>query len=119
MRTTTLSFGQHGNVTIHWEPQNDDKVLPTIQKMIDSGVRFFILETNNAVPASPVVTEINQVLATRKIVLPDTALEELHAAGLIVTTQGEIVSGTTGEIAKTAKEVAGADTVAVKPVKGG
>ena len=119
MRNITFAYGPYGDITTHWESQNDDKVLPVIQQLIDSGVRFFIVEPASEAPASTLVTSTDQVLANRTIVLPDAALEELHKAGLVITVQGAI-EGTAGpHIAGTAEEVAAADTVAVQPAKGG
>lgn len=125
-RTSFLSFGGYGDVTIHWEPQNDDKVLPVIQSMIDRGVRFFVLSGKKKSVTRTEVADPAATLSTRQIVIPDVELENLHQAGLI--TAGDVAVegdeddddlGSTGEIADTPQRVAENDTVAVAPAAGG
>jgi hypothetical protein len=116
-RTIVLSFGGHGDVTAKWDADNDAVILPEIQKLIDSGYLFFILEADQS---DRPVTSIDDVSKVRNIVIPNATLEKLHQDGLL--TVGGVVLGettNTGEIATTAEQVAEADTVVVPPAKGG
>ena len=125
-RTSILSFGGYGDVTIHWESQNDDKVLPVIQSMIDRGVRFFVLSGKKKSMQRTEVTDPAATLSTRQIVIPDAELENLHQAGLITAGNVAVTEeeadddlDSTGEIADTPEQVAENDTVAVAPAAGG
>lgn len=116
-RTIVLSFGGFGDVTASWQEENDAIILPEIQKLIDSGYLFFILE-DSAQGAQ--VTSTEQATQVRSIVIPNETLEKLHQAGLLKVggvALDEVQN--TGEIAKTAEQVAGADTVVVPPARGG
>lgn len=123
MPHTTLTWGGYGDVTVQWETQNNDTVLPNIQKMIDAGIRFFILGKKVPFVEAPQidVTDITQIGKKRTIVIPDESLEALHKLGLV--TAGQVVLDSevenTGTVAKTAEDVAANETVAVKPPSGG
>lgn len=118
-RICFLAFGKYGDVSIHWEPQNDDKVLPVIQNMIDRGVRFFVLNKKKRSDAP--VSQVDHAVLARSIVIPDDELERLHQAGLIgagsVVLDDEIDD--TESVAGTAEEVAENETVAVPGPSGG
>jgi hypothetical protein len=105
-----------GDLTVKWDAANDPTVLPIIQKMIDSGVRFFILKKSKQVE----VSKITQPADARKIVIPDQSLQSPCASGLL-TIGGLMLSTeeTTGEVARTAEQVAENDTVATQPAVGG
>ena len=105
-----------GDITIGWEAANDASVLPIIQKMLDGGVRFFILKKTKPME----VTKITQPADARKIVIPDESLQSLFASGLL--TIGGLMLTTeeaTGEIARTVEQVAENDTIATQPAAGG
>jgi hypothetical protein len=108
-----------GHVTIHWEPQNDEKVLPVIQGMLDKGYKFFILSA--ADQSQVTVTSVADVVTIRQISLSDENLQQLHDAGLLtiggITIKDE--AETTGELAKTPAAVAANETVVTKPAAGG
>lgn len=123
-RRTILSFGGYGDVAISWEEQNDSKVLPVIQGLLDKRVVFFILGKKKLLGEAKKtqVTKINQAQKARHIIIPDEALEQLHSAGLITAGKVTIDSGdmdNTGEIARTAAQVAAHDTIATAPAQGG
>lgn len=107
-----------GDITINWDSSNDAAVLPVIQKMIDSGVRFFILGKKSK---RTQVVKVTQAADARKVVIPDASLQNLFAAGLL--TVGSLLANesveTTGEVAKTAEQVAENDTIATQRAGGG
>lgn len=116
-RTLVLSFGGFGDVTATWAEENDAIVLPEIQKLIDSGYMFFILEESGQ---GDQVTTIEQANAARSIVIPNETLEKLHEAGMMSVggiALGEIKN--TGELATTAEQVAASDTLVVPKAQGG
>lgn len=103
-----------GDLTIQWAAKNDAAILPVIQQMIDTGVRFHIVRKTKEVQ----VKNISQAVDARKIVIPDASLQSLFASSLL-TIGGLLVGETTGEIAETAEEVAAHDTIVTRPVGGG
>lgn len=104
-----------GDFTLGWEPANDAAILPVIQKMIDNGVRFFIVKKKDKqVP----VTKVTQAADSRKVTIPNESLQSLFAGGLLSI--GSLLIDTIGpEIARTAEQVAENDTVATQKVAGG
>jgi hypothetical protein len=114
MARTVALLCSLGDMTIGWDATNDAAILPIIQKMIDSGVRFFIVKKKE----QRVVTKLTQATDARKIVIPDASLQGLFASGLL-TIGSILLAETTGEIAETAGQVAENDTVAVNPAAGG
>ncbi len=116
-RNIIFSYGRYGDVYISWKEENDSHVLPEIQKLLDAGIVFFVVEHD----FTPPITDIEQVKIGRHIVMPDEGLEKLHLAGLIsvgkATISGEFSN--TGSKAATPEEIASQTTVAVQPPRGG
>ena len=104
-----------GDISLKWDPENDDKVLPIIQKLLDKQVRFFVLKKKDKLIP---VEKVSQTADVRKVVIPDESLQDLFADGLL-TIGGLLLGEPTGEIAKTPQQVAENDTVAVQPAAGG
>lgn len=114
MARTSSLLCSLGDITIGWKAENDAAVLPVIQKMIDNGVVFFIMRKTKQVP----VEKITQAADARKVIIPDASLQSLFAGSLLTVTS-LLMGETTGEIAKTAEQVAENDTIATNPIGGG
>ena len=111
-----------GHLTIHWEVQNDELVLPVIQSMLDQQFKFFILSESGDVE----VTSIDDLGGRQVKILDETLnaladLQKLQEAGQVqvggVSIDDE--AETTGELATTPEAVAAHDTIAVQPARGG
>jgi len=103
-----------GDLTVGWDATNDADMIPIIQKMLDSKIRFHITRKRKKVE----VEKLTQALDARKITLPDESLQRLKMAGLLMV--GAFMMGeSTGEIAETAEQVIENDTVATQPAGGG
>jgi hypothetical protein len=104
-----------GHLTVHWEEQNDEAIHPIIQKMLDSGYRFFILKDAAEVP----ITALSEI-TERRVIIPDDDLQQLCAAGLLEV-GGELdeTAETTGDVARTIEDVTEHDTVVSPPARGG
>jgi hypothetical protein len=118
MARTIHLLNSLGHVTVHWDEQNDATVVPAIQSMLDRGYKFFILDADS--DHVPVIS-IADVTETRRIVISDDSLQQLHDAGLLQV-GGVIVDDdieTTGELAKTVEAVTEHDTLVTQPASGG
>lgn len=115
-RTIILPKGNDGDVTCAWDEADDDKVLPIIQQMIDQKWLFFVLESDGT---QTQLVSVDQVAASRSVVIPNPLLEELHQSGILSVGARVAEATATGEIARTPEAVAAADTIATPPARGG
>ena len=108
-----------GHVTISWEKQNNDKLLPAIDEMLGQGYKFFIVRSDSE---DVEITNSQEVACTRRVRISDDTLQQLHDAGFLTVggfALSEDENATTGELATDAETVAANETVAVQPKSGG
>ena len=119
MTQTTRSLSllnEMGDLSITWEADKDDEMAVIIQKKLDQGVRFFIVEPFNK---SQVEVKTLADIKGRQINVPDEDVEKLFTegkVGLIKRISGSIntLFGSTD-----AKEIAANHAVAVPQYRGG
>lgn len=120
MARTMHMLNSNGHVSIHWEEQNDAAILPTIEKMLAQGYKFFVLKEVTMEVMVP-VEKLADVAEQREVVLDDAALQQLYDAGLLqvggVTVDDD--AETTDELANTPEAVVENDTLVTQPVSGG
>jgi hypothetical protein len=111
-----LPQGINGDTALTWQEQNDAIMLPAIEALMKRGYLFSIMR-DGAVVA---VTSIAH-LSGRAVTIPDETLAQLHTDGVLaiggVTFDDHV--GAEMELARTAEEVAAADTVVTPPMQGG
>jgi hypothetical protein len=119
MRSLTM-LNEAGDTTISWTEDRDSEMEAIIQKKMDEGVTFFIVERVDRGEA--VMTKLNvpgDARRTRALLIPDEDLQkfvEAGNAGVAPTPDAPIKKS---RVSRDAKEVAKSDSVGVKPRRGG
>lgn len=121
MRSTTL-LNEQGDVTLVWTEDQDEEMEAVIEKKMAEGVAFFIVEPRffGLLPPKRIeITEASMARKHRAIAVRDADFARLFEAGKIeaVPTGDAPLKGS--RKAKSAKEAAQSQTVAVKSRRGG
>lgn len=132
MRRSMTLLNELGDSTIMWTEEHDEFWVAAIQAMMNRGVTFFIIDERNL--RRP-LTRAPDARTTRNIAMMDSPGAEVgvkllqipgepEASQLIEEGKAEVVKTPAGAVktrrrAKTAKEVASAQTVGVRQRKGG
>lgn len=126
IRTMSILNGS-GDTVIGWTQDNDEWVIPMIQKKMDEGYTFWIVRrqpgllrrTDEIVLRNPA----SNALPGREVIMKDDVARILLEQGRIgIVAQpaaGERPEQVIERRAETAREAAGADTVAHRPLRGG
>jgi hypothetical protein len=112
-----------GDVCISWEADQDTELLTYIQKKIDAGFIFFILDRSffSLVKRKKAIKSVNEIGKDRKVYLDDADAEVLANSNKI-TINGLVNTQTVESVkrAKTAQEVVSSGSaIAVRPARGG
>ncbi|WBU27509.1 hypothetical protein OOZ54_12475 [Rhodopseudomonas palustris] len=122
MRALTL-LNLSGDVTIVWEPENDEKMLPLIEAKMKQGFTFFLIEPRLgglAPPdASKPLKKAADALKHRALAIRDGDFEALVSAGGAALVPTPSKPARTVRKAKTPADVVKAESVAVQPMRGG
>ncbi|MNK57780.1 hypothetical protein D3C87_768440 [compost metagenome] len=115
-RSLTL-LNEMGDLSIVWEEDKDDEMAKIIQKKLDQGIRFFIIE-----PFTKKQVEVKKLedIKGRQITVPDEDIEKLFTdgkVGLIKRITGSVIN--TLHPSTSAKEIAKSNAVAVRQFQGG
>jgi hypothetical protein len=121
MRALTM-LNQHGDVTVVWEPEQDEQMRAIIQKKMDEGCSFYIIEPRLGGLQPPTKSRLNNfdaALKQRALAISDADLLEFVGMG-----SGEVIKtpktkAKTVRRAKKAAEVASSESIGVKPRVGG
>ncbi len=111
-------MNEMGDLTITWEADKDDEMATIIQKKLDQGIRFFIIEPFN----KSQMTQVRKLedIKGRQITVPDDDIEKLFTEGKV-----GIFKRVTGTVMNTittstsAKEIAASHSVGVTQLRGG
>jgi hypothetical protein len=126
--TRSLTFlCEAGDVTLTWQPDEDEHMLALIERKMAAGVSFFIVPQRKPKQRGSVkkpfkMTDTKQALKYRALSIPDSDLSKfvLDGRGTVTTSlEPPKMEDTKVRRAKTAKEVATNHTVAVRPRAGG
>jgi len=118
MTTRSLTLlNEMGDLSLTWEADKDDEMAAIIQKKLDQGVRFFLIE-----PFTKKQIEVKRLedIKGRQINVPDEDIEKLFTEGKI-----GIIKRITGSIMETigtssnAKEIASSHSIATRQFRGG
>lgn len=121
MRSLTI-LNDRGDVTIVWEEDSDDKMEAIIEEKMKQGVIFFIIEPRLGGLAAPKKTKLGDAADAKNY--RALAIRDEQFASFVSSGAGEAIKtpetkAVTVRKAKTAKEVATSETVAVKQMQGG
>lgn len=115
-RSMTL-LNEMGDLTITWDSDKDDEMAKIIQKKLDQGIRFFVIQPFNK---KHVEVKTLADITGRTITVPDEDVEKLFTdgkVGIIQRVVGTVVD--TIHAATSVKEIATNHTVGVKQLSGG
>jgi hypothetical protein len=106
-----------GDTTISWSEDRDEEMAAIIQKKMDEGMTFFIVERHGS--RGPKLERPADAMRHRALAIPDEDLRKFVEAGA-----GTPEAAPAGRVAKSrvsrdAKEVAGSDAVGTKARRGG
>jgi hypothetical protein len=118
-----------GDLGIEWPVENIDRVAETFQVLIDKGVNFYLVEKKDGlVRSKTTVTPVSggdtlkQQIASGKVYIKNADIKPLLDAGIAsiatLTGVGDF-KAPSGKTAKTGKEAASNDTVALGQRQGG
>lgn len=122
MQRSLTMLNETGDTTIVWDEDQDDAMEAIIAKKMAAGMSFFIVEPRFFGLMPPKRTPLKHPDEARKhraLSIKDEDLSRFVSDGA-----GDVAPTPPGEVktvrrAKTAKEAASAQTVGVKPLKGG
>ena len=120
-RLTVLN--EAGDTTISWTEDRDDEMEAIIQKKMDQGVTFFIVERGRGktlMQRGPRLENSTDARKARALVIPDEDLAKFVASGAGTVERASDAPIKTSRVSRSAKEVArSADVAAAKPRRGG
>lgn len=116
-------LNETGDVTITWDEGADERMLEIIQKRMNAGFVFFLIEPRmgGLVPpdTSKRLKKPEQALKHRALSMKDDDFEKLVAAGDAELVKTPAAPARTVRKAQTAREVATAESVGTRPMRGG
>jgi hypothetical protein len=121
LRAMTM-LNELGDVTIVWEEQNDEQMEAMIQKLMDEGVTFFIIEPRFGglvAPARRKLEDSAEAKKYRALAVPDAEVAKLIEEGKATALPTPSKPVKTVRRGKTAKEVAKNESVGVRQRRGG
>lgn len=121
IRSLTM-LNESGDTSIVWDEDQDDEMERIIQRKMDAGVTFYIIEPRAwglLPPKKTPLIDVKDAFEKRALSIKDADLAAFVGEG-----KGDVVSAPNAPIktvrrGKTAKEVAGAESVGIKQRKGG
>ena len=108
---------QNGDTTITWEDDNDDAMAEILQRKMDAGCTFFII--NPRTGGRKKLGKVKDAMKGRTLAIPDEDLAKFVSDG-----KGEAIKtpdkpAVTVRKAKTGREAARHETVGIQPRAGG
>lgn len=111
-----------GDVAISWEDPQDVEVLTFIQRKIDEGYVFFIVESSffSLMKRKKRLTDVNDVPRARTVYLDDAEAERLEGLNKLTVTRTKVAKGAKStRKATSAREVAENRSYGVRPAYAG
>lgn len=116
LRCLTM-LNERGDTTIAWTPDRDEEVERIIEKKMAEGCQFFLIEERHGLRSK--LQDPKDARRHRALAIPDEDWAKFcgeEGADVVKTPEAPVK---TVRKAKTAKEVASAQSVGVKPMRGG
>ena len=121
IRSVTL-LNESGDQTILWQEEQDDEMERIIQKKMDQGVTFYIVEPRAwgfLPPKKTTLKNVADALKHRALAIKDSDFAAFVGEGKGDAVPTPAAPVKTVRRGKTAKEVAQSESVGVKPRRGG
>lgn len=121
----TLMLDRSGDTAISWNDENDLEVLSYIQKKMNEGYIFFIMDEHHMkiTGRQRFINSVNDITKERKVYMDDKEVADLFQNQKVDIVKVDLNKGNEltlgGRRAKSAKEVVKNKTTAIKPVRGG
>lgn len=116
LRATTI-LNSMGDTTIAWTDDRDEDMRALIQKKMDQGVQFFMIEPRMG-GRSP-LKRVSDAHKYRMLAIPDADFSAFVGEGKAEAIPTPAAKSKTKGRAKTAKEAAKGESVAIAPRRGG
>lgn len=115
-------LNEAGDVTIVWEEQNDGAIEELVQRLMDRGVTFFVIEPRMggvAPPDKKKMKKFGDALKHRALAIPDEEVAKFVEEGRAVAVRTPDAPVKKSRVSRSAKEVAKSESVGVRPRSGG
>ena len=123
MNRALTILNETGDVTITWDAENDERMLEIIEKKMKAGITFFLIEPRmNGLVAPDTSKQLKKAkdsLKHRALSMKDKDFEDMVAEGKAVLVQTPDAPAKTVRKASSAREVATAESVGVRQMRGG
>lgn len=123
MNRALTILNETGDVTITWDEDADERILPLIEAKMKAGFTFFLIEPRMgglvAPDTSKPLKKVKDALKHRALSIKDEDFESLVAEGKADLVRTPAVPARTTRKARTAREVTAGESVAVQPMRGG
>ncbi len=123
MKRALTILNETGDVTITWEAENDERMLPIIEKKMKEGITFFLIEPRNGGLSPPDTSKplkkTKDALKHRALSMKDEDFEAMVTEGKADLIKTPDAPARTVRKASTASEVVQAESVGVQPRRGG
>lgn len=123
MKRALTILNETGDVTITWDAENDDRMLEIIERKIKAGITFFLIEPRMgglvAPDTSKPLKKTKDALKHRALSMKDEDFEAMVAEGKAELVQTPAAPARTVRKASSAREVVAAESVGVRPMRGG
>jgi hypothetical protein len=113
----TTCLNKNGDTTLAWTEDRDDEMAALIQKKMDQGVSFFIIEPRMGLRQK--LKDSADANKHRMLAIPDADFAAFVGEGKIEAVPTPKAPAKTVRRAKTGKEAASAETVNTAPRRGG
>lgn len=112
-------LNEHGDVTIVWEPAQDDEIEKIIAAKMAAGVTFYLLPKKATSKPTKKLKDSAQARAHRALLVKDEDLTKFVLDGKGKVESVPVPTKIEGRRATSAKEVATGHSVGVQPRRGG
>jgi hypothetical protein len=122
-RRALTILNETGDVTITWNEDADERILPIIEKKMAAGITFFLIEPRMgglvAPDASKPLKKTKDALKHRALSMKDEDFEAMVTEGAAELVQTPAAPARTVRQTRNAREVATGESVGVRPMRGG
>jgi hypothetical protein len=121
MSAMTL-LNELGDLTIVWEPQNDAEMESLIQRRMDAGITFFLIEPRMGGIVAPDRKRLKKPADARKhraLSIPDDEVAKFVADGKAEVVPTPAAPVRKSRVSRSAKEVAAGESIGIRQRSGG
>lgn len=119
-RRSLVLLNEMGGVEISWDSSEDEKMRTIIQKKMDEGIKFFMIEISGTKAKSVRLKNLDD-LTKHRINVKDADIEKLFTEGSVEFSKRDVSNAHIASVglAKTAQQAASGHSVGVRQYQGG